>query len=85
LIDPIAPTPRSALIALTDREVPIVGRVVALGKAHCPDCGTRLVPDVEVGAIVIVPPTAGQETIVDDHEYWVVPFADILAEWKEDV
>jgi co-chaperonin GroES (HSP10) len=82
LIEPIAPTPRSEVVAITDRDVPVIGRVVALGTGHCPECGAQLVPDVDIGAIVVVPPTAGQEITHDGHEYWIVPFADIGAEWK---
>lgn len=82
LIDPIV-TPPSDVIALTDRVVPVVGRVVAIGPVRCPECGTPTPPDVAPGALVLVPPTAGQEIVVDDHAYWLVPIRDLVAEWKE--
>jgi co-chaperonin GroES (HSP10) len=84
LIDPIA-TPRSDLITLTDRMIPVVGRIVALGTVRCPECGMPAPPDVAPGALVLVPPTAGQEIVVDDHAYWLIPIRDLVAEWKESV
>jgi co-chaperonin GroES (HSP10) len=84
LIDPIA-TPHTGAITLTDVQVPVLGRIVTLGTVACPECGATTRPDVEVGALVLVPPTAGQEIVVDDHAYWLVPLADLGAEWKEPV
>jgi co-chaperonin GroES (HSP10) len=84
LIDPIV-VPPSGLVTLTDRQVPMIGRVVRHGATACPECGAANTADLAVGAIVLVPPTSGQEITVDDHAYWMVPIADLLAEWRAPV
>src|SRR5580765_1241241 len=83
LIDPIE-TQRSTVIALTDRDIPVVGRIRELGVVTCPHCGAQTDPDVTVGAMVLVPLTSGEEITGDGKRCWIVPIEDLLAEVEKE-
>ncbi len=81
LLAPVETPASRSPIALTDKVVPTVGRVLGIGKVTC-DCGADEPPAIAVGDLALVAPTEGQEVRVDGTKYWIVPYRAILGLWQ---
>jgi co-chaperonin GroES (HSP10) len=82
LLKPVEQAPRSSLITITDPIAPTVGEVVGIGTTRCSDCNAQQVPDFQIGDVVLIPASAGQEIKIDGDPVWVVPIASVLGFWK---
>ncbi len=63
----------------TAKEKPQEGKVIAVGPGRVTDEGKRIVPDVEVGDIVIYTKYGGSEIKIDGEELIIMRESDILA------
>lgn len=65
------------------KERPEMGEVVAVGPGRTTEFGQYIVPNVEVGQIVLVPKIGTLRVEFNEEEYYIVPDKEILAVVKE--
>lgn len=65
------------------KERPEMGEVIAVGPGRTTEFGQYLVPNVEVGQIVLIPKIGTIRVEFDGEEYYIVPDKEILAVVKE--
>jgi chaperonin GroES len=63
----------------TAKEKPQEGEVVAVGPGKILENGTRVVPEVKVGDIVVFAKYSGTEVKYEGQEYLIIRDSDILA------
>ena len=62
-----------------DKEKPEKGRIIAVGSGKLADNGTRIVPQVKVGDMVLFRKYSPDDVKVDGKEYLILSESDILA------
>ena len=68
----------------TAKEKPQEGKVIAVGPGRMTEDGkTRIIPDVEVGDIVLYTKYGGSEIKIDGEEFIIMRESDILAKKKK--
>ena len=77
LLKPIEATPRSSLVALTDKAWSFAAEVIGIGTQYCQECGSGRLTGLEVGDVVYIPATAGQEVTMHGEIYWIVRLDEI--------
>ena len=67
------------IIPDTAKEKPQQGKVIAAGSGKVKDDGTRQVPDVKAGDLILFGKYAGQEIKLDGEEYIIMREDEVLA------
>lgn len=65
------------------KERPEMGEVIAVGPGRTTEFGQYIVPNVQVGDMVLVPKIGTLRVEFNEEEYFIVPDKEILAVVKE--
>lgn len=79
LVEEEAKTASGIVLPDTAKEKPQQGRVIAVGSGRVADNGTKIVPEVEEGNMIVFAQFAGTALKYDGSEYLILREDDILA------
>ncbi len=82
LIEPLEEVRQTAsgiVLPDTATEKPQQGKVLAVGAAKKLEDGTKVEPEFKVGDVVVFKKWGGDEIKLDDKEYKLVKFEDVMA------
>lgn len=67
------------IIPDTAKEKPMQGKVVAVGPGKISESGTKIIPEVKEGDVVLYGKYSGTEVTIDGDDYLIMRESDILA------